>query len=205
MVSVSRGLAGGALLVMAALVQAGPASAKPLAPVTLSDQRMAQLRQVNSYVNSTITEVSDMEQYGREDVWTLPTSGKGDCEDFALLKRKMLIERGWPASALSIAVGMTSQGEPHAVLTVATDRGSYVLDNLTSSILPSSQTSHTFYARQSGRGWISSSGERTSEPTVDLPVAGRPPAIRTSFRSRVGQPRLDRLKIRGNRLAASAL
>lgn len=184
MVSISRGLATGFLLAMVAMVQAGSASAKPLASVALSDQRMAQLQQVNSYVNSTITEVSDMEQYGREDVWRLPTSGKGDCEDFALLKRKMLIERGWPASALSIAVGMTSQGEPHAVLTVATDRGSYVLDNLTSSILPPSKTGHTFYARQSGRGWISASGERTSEPTVDLPVAGRPAVTRTSFRDR---------------------
>ena len=112
-----------------------------------------------------------MEQYGREDVWALPTSGKGDCEDFALLKRKMLIERGWPVSSLAITVGATAQGEAHAVLTVSTDRGDYVLDNLTSSILTSSQTGHVFYARQSGRGWVSATGERTSQPTADLPVA----------------------------------
>lgn len=135
---------------------------------------MSDLRQINAYVNSTIVEMSDMEQYGREDVWTLPNSGKGDCEDFALLKRKLLIQHGWPASALSIAVGSTARGEPHAVLIVATGSGEYVLDNLTSSILAPAQTGHVFYSRQSGRGWVSASGQKTKEPTVDLPVARKP-------------------------------
>jgi predicted transglutaminase-like cysteine proteinase len=148
--------------------------------MALTAERMSELRQVNSHVNSTITEVSDMEQYGREDVWALPTSGKGDCEDFALLKRKLLIQRGWPASALSIVVGATSQGEAHAILMVATGSGNYVLDNLTSSILPPEQTGHVFYSRRSGNSWISASGERTSEPTADLPIA------RSSYLTQLG-------------------
>jgi len=175
MVSTSRGLAAGLLLSAFMGLPVGPSYAKSAARspvVVLTSERMAELRQINSHVNSTITEVSDMEQYGREDVWTLPVSGKGDCEDFALLKRKLLIQRGWPASALSITVGATSQGEAHAVLLVTTDRGQYVLDNLTSSILPPSQTGHVFYSRQTGRGWISATGARTNEPTVDLPIAG---------------------------------
>jgi predicted transglutaminase-like cysteine proteinase len=150
---------------------ADAALAKPSRQVSLTSERMAQLQQVNSHVNSTVREVSDLEQYGREDVWALPTSGKGDCEDFALLKRKMLIERGWPASSLSITVGATSQGEAHAVLTVSTSQGQYVLDNLTSAILSPAQTGHVFHARQAGRGWITASGERTAEPVADLPVA----------------------------------
>ena len=150
---------------------AGAVAAKPGRQVSLTSERMAQLQQVNSHVNSTVREISDLEQYGREDVWALPTSGKGDCEDFALLKRKMLIERGWPASALSITVGATSQGEAHAVLTVSTSQGQYVLDNLTSAILSPAQTGHVFHARQAGRGWITASGERTAEPVADLPVA----------------------------------
>ncbi|EIM26873.1 transglutaminase-like cysteine peptidase [Microvirga lotononidis] len=105
------------------VVHAVPVSAKPVARVALTSERMSELRQINSHVNSTIVEVSDMEQYGREDVWTLPTSGKRDCEDFALLKRKLLVQRGWPAAALSIAVGTTSSGEPHAVLVVTTGNG----------------------------------------------------------------------------------
>jgi predicted transglutaminase-like cysteine proteinase len=150
------------------------ASAKSAGPIVLTGQRMEELRQVNGHVNSTIVEVSDMEQYGREDVWTLPVSGKGDCEDFALLKRKLLMARGWPASALSIAVGVTSAGETHAVLAVATQEGTLVLDNLTSAILTPAQSGHTFHSRQTGRGWVSAAGVRTSEPTADLPVARRP-------------------------------
>jgi predicted transglutaminase-like cysteine proteinase len=182
MISISRGLAGGVVLTIATVVHAVPASAKPGASVTLTPERMAELRQINSHVNYTIVEVSDMEQFGREDVWTLPTSGQGDCEDFALLKRKLLIQRGWPASALSIAVGTTSSGEQHAVLVVATANGEYVLDNLTSSILPPAQTGHTFLSRQSGRGWVSASGARTSEPTVDLPVARSLPVAQVGLR-----------------------
>ena len=171
----ARAFAGNLLLVTAVALHSAPVAAKPVAQVSLTPQRMAELQHVNSYVNNTIVEVSDMQQYGREDVWTLPTSGKGDCEDFALLKRKLLIQRGWPASSLSISVGMTSQGEPHAVLIATTASGEYVLDNLTSSILSPSQTGHVFHSRQSGRGWISASGERTNEPTVDFPIARRMP------------------------------
>jgi predicted transglutaminase-like cysteine proteinase len=165
---------------------AAPAAAKAGGQVVLNADRMAQLQQVNSYVNNTVAEVSDMEQYGRDDVWALPINGKGDCEDFALLKRKLLVQRGWPAWALSIAVGTTSQGEAHAVLTVATDKGEYVLDNLTSSILTSSQTGHVFHSRQSGRGWLSASGEKTSVPTADFPVARTSPVAQASPRGRRG-------------------
>jgi predicted transglutaminase-like cysteine proteinase len=186
MVSVCRGFAGGLLLTAMAGAYSAPVLAKPPAQLALTAERMAELQRVNSYVNDTVTEISDLEQYGREDVWTLPTSGKGDCEDFALLKRKLLVQRGWPASALSISVGATSQGEAHAVLTVSTDRGEYVLDNLTSSILPPSQTGHVFHSRQSGRGWISASGERTAEPTVDFPVANRTHLAKVGPRGRRG-------------------
>ncbi len=160
------GVAAGLMILPVASVQA-----KPGRSFVLTADRMSQMQQINSHVNSTIREVSDLEQYGREDVWALPTSGKGDCEDFAMLKRKMLIERGWPASALSISVGATAQGEAHAVLLVSTAQGQYILDNLTSSIRSPESTGHVFYARQSGRGWITASGERTREPVADLPVA----------------------------------
>ena len=170
MLSITRVAAAG-LVASLALFHANATLAKPGGSLVLTSERMSQLQQINSHVNSTIREVSDLEQYGRDDVWALPKSGKGDCEDFALLKRKMLIERGWPSSALSIAVGATAQGEAHAVLLVSTAQGQYVLDNLTSSILSPERTGHVFHARQAGRGWISASGEKTSEPVADLPIA----------------------------------
>jgi predicted transglutaminase-like cysteine proteinase len=168
MTSIVRAIALG---LIAALMLPPTVEAKPGRSFVLTAERMSQLQQINSHVNNTIREVSDLEQYGREDVWALPTSGKGDCEDFAMLKRKMLIEHGWPASALSITVGATAQGEAHAVLLVSTAQGQFVLDNLTSSILSPERTGHVFYARQSGKSWISASGARTSEPVADLPVA----------------------------------
>jgi predicted transglutaminase-like cysteine proteinase len=155
-----------------------PASGADAGRVALTAEKLALLQQINTHVNSTVTEVSDMELYGKPDVWALPVNGKGDCEDFALLKRKMLVERGWPASSLSITVGVTSYGDAHAWLTVATDRGDYVLDNLTSSVLRTEQTGHRSYSRQVGKSWVSASGERTTGPTADFPVATvGPPAV----------------------------
>jgi predicted transglutaminase-like cysteine proteinase len=168
MVSISHGLAGGLVLTLTMLIHAVPVSAKPAARVALTPERMSELRQINNHVNSTIAEV--------------PTSGRGDCEDFALLKRQLLIQRGWPASALSISVGTTAYGEAHAVLVVATANGEYVLDNLTSSILPPARTAHTFHSRQLGRSWVSASGARTNEPTVDLPVARSLPVAPVGLR-----------------------
>ncbi|WP_445502878.1 transglutaminase-like cysteine peptidase [Microvirga sp. G4-2] len=93
MFSILRSVAAACLLV----VVASPihaAVAKPARQVVLAPERLAELQQVNRHVNATIVETTDLEQYGREDAWTLPASGRGDCEDFVLLKRKMLIERG---------------------------------------------------------------------------------------------------------------
>jgi predicted transglutaminase-like cysteine proteinase len=182
----ARSFAGGFLLVALVALYPAQGSAKPVAQTILTPERMSELQQINNHVNNTIVEVSDIEQYGKDDVWTLPTSGKGDCEDFALLKRKLLIQRGWSASALSLAVGITSWGEAHAVLLVATASGDYVLDNLTDNILTPQQAGHVFLSRQSGRGWVSASGESTSSPVVDLPVAGSVPVAQVAPRRRRG-------------------
>ncbi|WP_239507684.1 transglutaminase-like cysteine peptidase, partial [Enterobacter hormaechei] len=81
---------------------------------------------INSHVNAAIEPVTDMEQYGVEEVWTYPISGRGDCEDYVLLKKQMLIRAGLPASALLITVVRDRKGDGHAILTVKTDRGDYI-------------------------------------------------------------------------------
>src|SRR5687767_5686993 len=106
MMSISRSLAGGLVLCLATVVHAIPVSAKPAAGVTLTPERMAELRQINSHVNNTIVEVSDMDQYGREDVWTLPASGRGDCEDLEV----DLSQLGWRPCALSCDGGSCHSG-----------------------------------------------------------------------------------------------
>jgi predicted transglutaminase-like cysteine proteinase len=107
-------------------------------------------------------------------VWALPVSGRGDCEDFALLKRKLLVEGGWPPSTLLVTAVQTAQGEPHAVLVVRTNRGDYALDNKTDAIRPMAATGYAVLSQQSQKApgqWISAgTGERTSEPVADLPA-----------------------------------
>ena len=127
---------------------------------------MAQLQQVNQHVNSTIFEVSDLEQYGQEDVWTLPTSGKGDCEDYVLLKRKRLAEAGLPRRAMLVTVVIDEENAGHAVLMIRTDRGDFILDNKRNAILPWSQTGYVYVKRESQyrTGWTSLGGAQT--PTV---------------------------------------
>ena len=117
--------------------------------MALSPERWRELQSVNDHVNATVQEVSDPDQFGAADVWSLPVNGKGDCEDFALLKRKLLIERGWPSSALLLTVAADASAEGHAVLTAVTDKGDYILDNRTPRIVPASAAPYTFFKRQS--------------------------------------------------------
>ena len=89
-----------------------------------------------------------MEAYNREEYWAYPTSF-GDCEDYVLMKRHMLIQRGWHPSSLLITVVLQNNGEGHAVLTVRTDRGDFILDNLNHLILKWKDTEYSFVKRQS--------------------------------------------------------
>ena len=84
-------------------------------------ERLSELDAVNRAVNHEIEPVTDLEIYGQTEYWTIPTT-RGDCEDYALLKRKRLIARGWPASALLMTVVRDERGEGHAVLTARTCR-----------------------------------------------------------------------------------
>ena len=105
---------------------------------------------------------TDQIVYGREEFWTYP-DGKGDCEDFVLLKRRELMARGWPAGSLLITVVRQTNGDGHAVLTVRTDRGDLVLDNLEGKIKLWTQTDYQFIKRQSDRDsgrWVSIADDR---------------------------------------------
>lgn len=94
------------------------------------------LQAVNHNVNDSMWPETDQAHYGRAEYWTIPTDGYGDCEDYALTKRKQLSDLGLPSAALRLAVVYSPQSLTHAVLTVATDRGDFVLDNLSGDIRP---------------------------------------------------------------------
>ena len=103
---------------------------------------------INAQVNAEVREISDQSQYARAEVWTLPSARGGDCEDFALLKKKRLIERGFPANQLLIATVLDRNHAPHAVLVLRTTGGDYVLDNLTNRVKPWQSTGYTFLKMQ---------------------------------------------------------
>lgn len=113
-----------------------------------SANHLLELDMVNRRVNHDIKPVTDLELYGREEFWTYPTS-QGDCEDYVVLKRRILMQRGWPASALLITVVRDENGEGHAVLTVRTKQGDYILDNKVNTVRLWSQTPYKFLMRQS--------------------------------------------------------
>lgn len=103
---------------------------------------------VNRKVNHSIQQISDRTQYGREEVWALPTKRGGDCEDLALLKKLRLIEAGVPPETLLIATALDRRRAPHAVLIVRTTAGDYVLDILTDRIKPWRATGYSFLRMQ---------------------------------------------------------
>lgn len=134
------------------------------------------LQRVNRAVNAAIEPVSNLEHWGTLlDHWDYPTDGKGDCKIFALVKRKKLIEMGVPRQAVLMTIVRDQDDAGHAVLTVATDHGDYILDNLTDAILPWRATGYRFIKRQSQEDpniWVS----------IEAP---------TLFSARLGSARLE--------------
>ncbi|MBS9720553.1 transglutaminase-like cysteine peptidase [Tianweitania sp. BSSL-BM11] len=127
-------------------------------PVPLTRDVWSAIIDVNNAVNTMVTPMTDLEIWGREEVWSYPTAGVGDCEDYALEKRRMLINRGIPSSNLLMTVVRQKNGAGHAVLTVRTSHGDFVLDNLEARVLSWDQTDYVYLKRQSERHagiWVS--------------------------------------------------
>lgn len=102
------------------------------------------LARIQDRVNTETIQLTDMEIHGREEVWTYPVNGKGDCEDVVLEKRRLLIAEGWEPSSLMIAVVAQKNGDGHAVLIARTDEGDYMLDNLTKDVVRWDKSDYRF-------------------------------------------------------------
>lgn len=125
--------------------------------MTMTNQRWAELVKINEHVNKKVEPVTDQELYDVAEHWTYPQT-KGDCEDYVLLKKFYLAEMGWPPEALLITVVLDEQKAGHAVLTVTTDLGDFVLDNQNPDILPWQDTPYRYIKRQSQKhpsAWVS--------------------------------------------------
>ena len=122
---------------------AGKTSDAPLTP-----QALATVEQVNKAANAAIRSVTDADQYGVHELWALPGAEGGDCEDYALYKKRALIAAGISPDRLLLSVVLDRRDDPHAVLILQTDKGDYVLDNVTNRILAWHRTGYTFLAKQ---------------------------------------------------------
>jgi predicted transglutaminase-like cysteine proteinase len=140
--------------------------------VTLTPAVFAQLAKINLQINRDIEQVSDLDHFGVEEFWTYPVDGKGDCEDLVLEKKRRLIEMGLPREALLITVVRDLNGDGHAILTVVTDRGDYVLDNFSNEVKLWHETGYRFIKRQAqvdANQWVSLNGGGSSPVQVALP------------------------------------
>ena len=139
-------------------------------------ERLSELDEINRTINQQIEPATDMEIYGVQELWTLPTA-RGDCEDYALLKRHSLIERGWPASSLLMTVVRDEKNEGHAVLTARTSQGDFILDNKVEAVKLWTQTPYHFVMRQSyidPKVWVSLDPSDAASPAAIAGVQANP-------------------------------
>lgn len=150
---------------------AGTVSTQNLPAVALTATKWAELNEVNSYFNKTVRPVNDIDLVQKIEWWSYAINSAGDCEDYVLEKRRALIARGWPADALLITVVRQWNGEGHAVLTVVTDKGDLVLDNMAMGIVSFDKAPYSWLMRQSRQHpmhWVKLNGEGTSARTASL-------------------------------------
>jgi predicted transglutaminase-like cysteine proteinase len=128
------------------------APSQPSKPAFLDKSQMKLVNTLNRDVNREVQKANDFDLYGLLEFWSLPRviDGKmyGDCEDYALEKRRRLLAAGVPAEAMSMAVAVTARGESHAVLLVRFESGDWVLDNLTPWATPWGDLNYRWIERQ---------------------------------------------------------
>ena len=139
-------------------------------PLHVASAEWKLVKAVNTKVNRAIYRSTDQQTYGREEVWALPLQSGvtyGDCEDYVLEKRRALLQAGIDRRNLNIAVVTTWAGERHAVLLVRAAEGEFVLDNLTSRVLPWTKAGYDWNQRQ------------VEGETYDWVEIGQPPSSRS--------------------------
>lgn len=124
------------------------ACSRSAAPTRVSGAGLDLALRINRQINREVRSISDQGQYGRTEHWALPTARGGDCEDFALIKKKRLIEAGLDPQMLLIATVLDRGRNAHAVLVMRTAQGDFVLDNLRDEVLHWRRTGYTYLRMQ---------------------------------------------------------
>ena len=136
------------------------------------DERELLVR-VNQWVNREIAYVGDDRNYRQRDFWATAeqtiTRGKGDCEDFAILKMQMLRAAGIdPERMKLVLLRDLAANADHAFLLVQTDAGKLVLDNVTDRLYDGSQANavRPVLSFSGNRRWVHA--YRGAQPSPNL-------------------------------------
>ncbi|RAZ82333.1 transglutaminase [Mesorhizobium hawassense] len=151
---------------------------------------------VNSSINRLIAYRKDSVVYGKLDYWAKPSEvlehRAGDCEDFAILKMAALLRAGIPAQSMSLVVLQDRRRKFfHAVLSVSTGSGAFILDSLGNAVMRDSDLPDyvPLYSFSTDRAWIH--GSKSGAQMADIaggfatvaPGEGSPePSVATSLR-----------------------
>ena len=130
--------------------------------VALTPATWEAILRINRWANENIRPGSELDLWGSVNKWEFPQNGRGDCKSYVLLKRRMLIDAGFPRQALLITIVWSKEGKGHAVLIARTDKGDFVLDNLSFEVLLAYQTGYRLVKRQSQsdpKAWVYIDGE----------------------------------------------
>lgn len=142
------------------------------AQVPLNRERMAELAEVNRAVNAAIRPEANVDAIA---VWKLDVTA-GDCNAYAVQKRHELMRRGWPAASLALTVVRTRRSDAHLVVTVRTDLGDLVLDNLRPNIVSWRRAGYEWVMRQSQGNpqfWVT----LDNADAASLPLEGEPDEV----------------------------
>ena len=115
-----------------------------------SDLFVAQF--INKSTNNRKGYLSDLGRNGMEDAWQEPeAANEFDCEEFALLKQRLLLRQGFSAASLRLALVMDDKRRFSMVLDYVLPDADYILDHRNNDLLKWSETGYYFLARQSER------------------------------------------------------
>lgn len=131
------------------------------------------LARVNQWVNREIAYVNDDRNYRQRDFWATAEQtiarGKGDCEDFAILKMQMLRAAGIDADRMKLVLLRDlAANADHAFLLVQTDEGKLVLDNVTDRLYDGSRANavRPVLSFSENRRWVHA--YRGAQPSPNL-------------------------------------
>jgi predicted transglutaminase-like cysteine proteinase len=130
------------------------------AKVELTPRLWKMVTTLNTKINQEINPVTDMDHWGTVERWDMAEDGRGDCEEYVLVKRKRLVEAGIPRRALRVVVVIDDENAGHAVLMLRSDKGDFILDNKRNAVLPWHQTGYVYVKRESQEniGWVALGG-----------------------------------------------